>query len=989
MGHSELPDRGHAGHEGVAGATVLAHTSLDRWTILFALGLGFVFFALGVFCLALPRFDSALASIWVPNAVAVGALLLVRLRSEIPAYGAVFAAGLAANLVSQNPTGSAVLFSIANCVDILLVVTLTRRVWDGPPDMSDLKQVCSFLLFGGVLGPIASGLVVKPVLIAQPDTLFSTWSSWFLADSMGMILTVPVILLVHDAFGKRREFVLPEFVNSFAIVAAALGTILMVFIQSDDPLLFLAPPITMMVAFRLGSLGTALYVPALAAIAIAMTHNGMGPIWLASVTGIGQMYLIQAFVAANFVAGLPVAALLAGRERMANELMEERQELGLLTENITDAVLKLDARGVCTYASPSVLEVLARPPSDLIGFEIAERSRDDARHGIREVIDRLLGGVSDKERITYRRLIDGDAGQPIFIEADCAIITDPDDGAREGIVISARDVTERVELELQLTRARRKAEMAAMAKSEFLANMSHEIRTPMNGVLGFAELMLQDELADDHRRHTEMIVQSGRSMMLLLNDILDLSKIEAGQIVIDQSPFDPAATIAECIALHRPAAQKKGLTLEETGRNAAGTQNSGNWVLTDGLRVRQIVLNLIGNAVKFTETGGVGVSYVLADDQLQITVADSGIGIDSERLTAIFNPFTQAEGSTARRFGGTGLGLAISRQLAELLGGTITVKSTPGVGSRFMVVVPARSVAPERVQPQRFEGAPPLQMPQTARILLVEDHDVNRILATEMLERCGQNVVVAQDGNEAIAMVIDSVIRERPFDLVLMDIQMPGCDGYTATSTIRAEGITAEQLPILALTANAFPEDISAAREAGMQAHLSKPLVFTELVRALERWLPMRIVEAEPAEPSRSFATTTSTADLLAPTHVPALAPHDPLLTGTTRPSTSRQSNDRWTARRRETVEAVRGALANGALARCEEGHEERDSCARLVHKLAGTAAMFGEAELGEQAAALDRALRSNQAGDVCEALAFALLSIADDPVDRRSAQRN
>ena len=449
-------------------------------------------------------------------------------------------------------------------------------------------------------------------------------------------------------------------------------------------------------------------------------------------------------------------------------------------------------------------------------------------------------------------MFDSEEGYPVFIEADCAVLTPSADGSRSGLVVSARDVTERVELELLLTRARKSAEEATSAKSEFLANMSHEIRTPMNGVLGFAELLREGDLSEENRRHADMIVQSGRSLMMLLNDILDLSKIEAGQVGITHEPVDLLATIAECAALYRPTAEKKGLRLDfsitESSQGlirAEESKDQSPWIKTDGLRLRQIILNLVGNAIKFTEEGKVTVSVSGDEEEFYIQVEDTGIGISDTRLKTIFAPFTQANGDTARRYGGTGLGLSISRQLAELLGGTIAVKSEAGKGSTFRLTLPAIYTEPDLPEPLEGEPSEPALLAQSASILLVEDHDVNRLLVSEMLEQCSQRVATAHDGNEAIAMVIDSIMRGKPFDLVLMDIQMPGCDGFAATRAIRMEGITHDDLPIIALTANAFPEDIAAARDAGMQAHLAKPLVFAELVRALQRWLPTKIVEQD------------------------------------------------------------------------------------------------------------------------------------------------
>ncbi|MEE4317734.1 MAG: response regulator [Erythrobacter sp.] len=249
--------------------------------------------------------------------------------------------------------------------------------------------------------------------------------------------------------------------------------------------------------------------------------------------------------------------------------------------------------------------------------------------------------------------------------------------------------------------------------------------------------------------------------------------------------------------------------------------------------------------------------------------------------------------------------------------------------------------------------AEPADLPRASRILLVEDHDINRALVTEMLEYCEQQVAIAHDGTEAIAMVIDSMMRGQPFDLVLMDVQMPGCDGYAATRAIRAEGIGPDVLPVIALTANAFPEDIAAARAAGMQAHLPKPIALAQLVRALQRWLPTRIVEM----PDRAQAVPAQGRAGKAPSpHVRA----------------------RWENRRREAVEAVRAALHDGSFPQAVSPGSGAQRLAALLHKLAGTAGMFGEAALGESAAALERALTSGQAAETCMMLAREMLALAD-----------
>lgn len=1014
----------------------------------FGLGLALLYFLAAILCLSIARFDVTLASVWLPNAIAIAVLFLACLRSELPAFLGIACASLAANTVSGTPLLMAIAFTGGNIACIFLVTWLTRRRCGAAPDLSDLSHLGHFLQYGGVVGPVAGAVIAAPAMGPDLGAMWRGASDWFLVESLGIILVVPGLLLLARLRNNPFPQLGGNLLEAALISLTGLCAVYLVFNQGSYPLLFLIPPVTLLVAFRLGALGTALFVPGIAMVASISSFVGMGPIAEGSLSKIAQVNLLQTFIAANFLTGLPIAAILAGRKRLTNELDSRQRELALLAEGINDAILMVNFDGVCTYASPSVEDVLGRPVDEFLGQKVMESSHEDASERLMDVFAKLTSGQTDKERLTYRRLIDDEDGHPVFIEADCAVVTDKTNGNRTGIVVSARDVTERVELELLLTRARRSAEKAASAKSEFLANMSHEIRTPMNGVLGFAELMREGDLSEENKRHVDMIVQSGRSMMMLLNDILDLSKIEAGQVGITSEPVDLLATISECAALYRPSAEKKGLKLHFSMTEACANLKSGDdaagkspWIKTDGLRLRQIILNLVGNAIKFTETGEVEIAVSGDEEELYVDINDTGIGISDKRLNSIFAPFTQGESNTARRFGGTGLGLSISRQLAQLLGGTIDVKSKAGEGSTFRLTLPAHYTEPATPEPALDEPFEASMLTQSASILLVEDHDVNRLLVSEMLERCGQSVATAHDGNEAIAMVIDSIMRDKPYDLVLMDIQMPGCDGYAATRAIRMEGITPEELPIIALTANAFPEDLAAARDAGMQAHLSKPLVFADLARALQRWLPTRIIAADDDDQiSAAQRTVFEDANEVEETR-PQDSPQDPWLKKSglgeiepekiepekigranmppkliteivdisrnrsarppkigeielpePTPLNTRRSSlsdfhspsliKRWTKRRSEAVEAVRTALEGGNLSDEQGSPEECDELAKLVHKLAGTAAIFGEAELGDQAAALEHALRMGLPGDVREALAFELLSVADDPAD-------
>lgn len=957
------------------GHVAIATGTIDRESLATALFGGAGYLAVACLSLLLAHAGESVSPIWLPNACAVAFLLRRRLRNELPFLAACFAASLAANAVVQLPDRMALAFSLANLVEIVAVLALTRAAGRPLPDMNRLSDLARFVWAGGLIGPLLSACFAVPVMGDSFQELRAGGIAWFLTDSMAMLLIVPTALLLTDRLRGRLAPAPAGALESAVLLGGGMISAFLVFNQTHYPLMFLVQPITLLHAFRLGSLGSALNIGGVAVVAGVMTFLGYGPIAGASAGGIAQLHLLQAFVAANFLTGLPVAAILAGRDRMLKRLEIGKREVDLLAENISDAILCYDLDGVCTYASPSVSEVMGAARETYIGRHASARLHPDAHDRTTRAMARLLEGASERERVTYRRFADAADGSPVFLEADCALVRNPETGAPEGVVVAARDVTERVELELLLTRARRHAENAARAKSEFLANMSHEIRTPMNGVLGFAELMLQGELEADQRRFAELIVQSGRSMMMLLNDVLDLSKIESGQFAIDRAPVDLEASLAECAALHRPAAARKGLALTLECEDGEG--EGSPWVLTDGLRLRQILLNLIGNAVKFTEAGHIRVTYRITRQEVRVSVADSGIGISPLQLETIFHPFTQGEASTARRFGGTGLGLSISRQLAVLLGGRIEVESTPGEGSRFTLVLPAAfapPVAEATALPADHAAAPLLTDPPPAplapaRILLAEDHDINRELVTEMLTRCGQEVDVAHDGNEAIAMVIDSIMRGRPYDLVLMDVQMPDCDGLSATRAIRAEGIGPGLLPVIALTANAYPEDVAAARAAGMQGHLAKPVVFAQLARALQRWLPTRIVEAEQAGPLPWVPARLPAAE-----RASALARSPRLIA-------------RWQARRRETLAAVEAGLKQGTFAAPDVAAADAPGdLARLLHKLAGTAGMFGEPALGVAAAALERALATGADAATCATLAARLLDEAQDPAAANAA---
>jgi PAS domain S-box-containing protein len=529
------------------------------------------------------------------------------------------------------------------------------------------------------------------------------------------------------------------------------------------------------------------------------------------------------------------------RKKAEEALKESEQRLNIMLNSILTGVVIVDAEThKIVDANPLATKLIGLPKEEIIG-RVCHKFICPAEEGKCPISD-LNQTVDQSERV----LIRGDGKEIPILKT----VTPAFWQGRSYLVESFMDITDRKQVEEALRQAKTQAEVANKAKSQFLANMSHEIRTPLNAIVGFSETLLQEELTEEQKKHLRTIYNSGKHLLCLISDILDISRTEAGEINIEMKQCSLGQLIAKIESMMYPPAVEKGLTFEirEKGDLPAN-------IVTDAAHLQQCLINLVNNAIKFTEQGHVYVNISLEDKdsepRIRFEVEDTGIGITPESQQKMFDSFVQEDMGTSRKYGGMGLGLSIAKRFAGLLGGELTLTSEKGKGSAFSLVIPAGVdlAAQPLLNRQEIIDDIITDISKTKQgnfsgcVLVAEDVKSNQMLMKFLLDRVGLKVTIAENGAEAVNKALG-----QKFDLIFMDIQMPQVDGYEATRTLRSKGI---KTPIVALTAGAMEGDDKKCIDAGCDDYLSKPVVLSKLIETLSKYLENNVLHKDGVSTAR------------------------------------------------------------------------------------------------------------------------------------------
>jgi signal transduction histidine kinase/ActR/RegA family two-component response regulator len=768
-------------------------------------------FLLAAGCIHFTREVGRIAAIWPTNAVVLVALVRARTSNWARYLAGGLIGALAADLFLGDTLAVAAGLTACNFLEVGICAALIRRFAGKDIDLGRQAHLLVFLGAAAV-APLVSGAGAAAILATPHHTTFiAGLRGWYSADALGLFLVTPVLLAVTADSLKAlgRTLRRPRGWWSPAVLACVLA---LVFAQNIAPLYFMIPAALTLVAFELDLAGAAFGLLITAAACVMMTLTGHGGLMAVRQGLTERLEWLQVFLALLSITILPVAAALAERRRLEGHLREANR-LSALTEQIAGiGYWRNDLTTGRRTWSEQVFAIHGLTPADVCPNQPY-------------ALDLYRGGDGQKVVDAIRRI--AATGKPFDLKVRLARADDgrervivykgegerDETGAIRAVVGVIRDVTEE-------ETARQAIEDAAAAKSLFLANMTHEIRTPLTSILGFANLLSgQPELNETARTRVSRVVSAGEALLSVVNDVLDFSKLEAGQFEILPQAIPPAEVLRETLLMFSPQADAKGLTL---GFAADGLPD---WVLVDPDRLRQILINLMGNAIKFTDEGSVRLTagYSARMGQLRVRVEDTGAGMTKAQQKKLFQRFSQVDASSTRRHGGTGLGLAISKGLVEAMGGAIGVASKAGVGSAFHFRIDApvtQAPAGEADDIAVGSGLEGLQ------VLVVDDNPMNRELARAVLAPFGVEMSEAQDGLSAVAAA-----AARAFDVILMDIRMPELDGPGALARIRAGRGPNRDAPILAFTADAQVAALGQPR--GFDGLVRKPIVPLALAQAI------------------------------------------------------------------------------------------------------------------------------------------------------------
>jgi len=511
--------------------------------------------------------------------------------------------------------------------------------------------------------------------------------------------------------------------------------------------------------------------------------------------------------------------------RMAEKLLVHREaKFNGIIDNFRLGLLEVEPSGVIIHANESFCEMSGFSIEELFGKDGGEMLLDEFEK--ERMKERNASRIEGEEDVYELRILNKERETRYWLVSAAPLLGD--DGNIHGSIGIHWDITHLKEMEFQLKEAKRKAEESSKAKAMFLANMSHEIRTPLNGIVGMAEQLAQSQLDADQRYFTDIMRSASSTLLSIINDVLDISKIESGKFSIETVSFNLNENIRRTLSIFEEKTRLAGISLDIELMDDRGIMHLG-----DPHRLSQVLFNIVGNAIKFTNDGYVRVTSKLERGENDIclvsfAVEDTGVGMDMIYLTKVFEAFSQEDASITRKFGGSGLGLSIARSIVQIMGGTIAIQSEKGKGTRVDIRIPMR-ISNDKTKQEIVEMTDLQKSLKGLRVLAVEDNELNRMVLQVILKKCEVSVSIAHNGQEAI-----DLIQEKEFDIVLMDVQMPILDGLEATKFIRED--LKYSIPIIGLSANAMREEVEICKQAGMNDYLVKPYSERALVEVMKKW---------------------------------------------------------------------------------------------------------------------------------------------------------